>query len=136
MRKILCGAVLLLTVVSGCSGLSGTCSVPLQGNGCATTFDLQVRTGSMFPASPGSCASAGVCGTHRVWRSPPNLGSVTCVYDSSGQTLISLTQCTDYNAFCDNKEVCISGGQRIDPASSCDVGQLPMACPSADASAD
>jgi hypothetical protein len=79
------------------------------------------------------CGSVGACGPYRVWQSAPDLGSLVCVYDTDGQQLLSLTVCSDTNAFCNRQEECVSGGLKIDTRALCDLTQLTAACPAADA---
>ena len=110
--------------------------MPLAESGCAATLDLQIKVGALGKRIPGFCDGAGPCGPYRVWQSAPNLGSLTCVYDSSGQRLISSTSCTDFNAYCDGKDNCFSGGLGINVFTVCDVAKLPTVCPPTDAGSD
>jgi hypothetical protein len=129
-RKMLVASVMtLLAATTGCSGNS--CRVPLTASGCAATFDLQVAN-SIFP---GLCGVAGPCGAFRVWVTPPNYFSQTCVYDSSGEHLLSARGCSD-TPICESNQFCQSAGQDINVANLCDLATLAMACPNTDAGAD
>jgi hypothetical protein len=118
----------LLATFTGCSGNS--CRVPLAAGGCAATFDLQVAT-SIFP---GVCGVAGPCGGFRVWTTTPGYVSQTCVYDGSGEHLLSARGCSD-TPICESDQFCQSAGQDINVAKACDLSTLAMACPTTDASA-
>lgn len=121
------GAVLLaIATLSGCS--SDDCRVPVDQLGCAPTFDQQVQRGQSVSLS--DCPLAGPCGAHRVWWFGPGTGSDTCVYDGSGQQLLSAATCTDVMLRCGS--FCMTGGQSIDVAAECDVTKLPPACANSD----
>jgi hypothetical protein len=94
------------------------------------TFDEQVQSG--LSMSPSNCALAGSCGAHLVWRTAPNLGSLTCVYDQSGQKLLSAASCTDVPLSCGDNSFCMTGGQSLNVDNDCDVSALPRTCPSGD----
>jgi hypothetical protein len=105
----------------GCAEKS--CRVPLSESGCAATFDGQIQQ-SFF----GVCGSAGPCGAFRVWSTPAGFVSLTCVYDSAGQHLLSSASCSDI-PICDPDKFCQTGGQSIDVNQLCDLSALPMVCP-------
>jgi len=130
---LLCTATVVVALLAGCGKAS--CTRPLTESGCAATLDLQVQLGYGRPI-PGSCAIAGPCGPYRIWQSPTNLDSLICVYDASGQRLVSSTACTDTNSYCDRKEFCISGGLQVNVSAVCDVANLPSVCPPIDAGTD
>ena len=126
------------TVLDGAAGTSGTdaaipCFIPLQQTGCATTFAAQVANDSACSRSV-SGSQAGACGGYLVWSSGFSgiLGSLTCVYDSTQNELVSGTICTDVSEYC-NRDFCASGGSGIDVSSLCDVSALPLVCPPPDA---
>jgi hypothetical protein len=116
--------VLGLATAPGCSG--ETCKISLAKSGCATTLDLQVQN----PPIPGLCGLVGSCGAYRVWQSEPNYFSLVCVYDGSGQNLLSGTTCGD-TPICGGNQFCEFAGQNID-VSIC-ASALPRLCPTADA---
>jgi len=140
MRRILLKSThfyivaLVLAVNAGCT--KDTCSVPLAQVGCAATLEQQTRLAPFGGRGPTGCANAGPCGAYRIWQSAPNLSSVTCVYDSTGERLLSATTCTDVDAFCNDTSNCASGGLEINVSATCDVAKLPMACPTTDAGTD
>jgi hypothetical protein len=81
---------------------------------------------------PPHCATAGPCGPHLAFRTPqPGLGGVVCVYDDSGQHLLSATSCSDVPLACG--DFCMTGGQSIDPSKECDLSTLPPICANPDA---
>jgi len=87
------------------------------------TLDAQTST---IPV--GSCASVGTCGPYKVFLPGPNYVATTCVYDGSGQHLISATTCSDIAEFCDNTSSCVSAGSGVDVSKTCDVSALPKTC--------
>jgi hypothetical protein len=115
----------------GCSSnATERCHVPLEQIGCKPTLDQQVAWGLAFRAP--QCPTSGPCGAHLVWRSPqPSLGGLVCVYDNSGQQLLSGTSCSDVPLACG--DFCMTGGQSIDPSTECDLSTLPPTCMDADA---
>jgi hypothetical protein len=122
-------AVLLgIAGVMGCS--NDDCRVPVDQLGCKATFDQQVQWG--LSISPSDCPLAGPCGAHLVWRTAPGLGSLTCVYDQSGQQLLSARNCTDVPLSCGDNSLCMTGGQSINVENDCDVSALPRTCASGD----
>jgi hypothetical protein len=130
---LLCAVTLVVALDAGCS--KDSCTVPLAESGCAATFDMQVQLGVDI-STPGFCATAGPCGPYRIWESPANFTTLTCVYDTSGQRLVSSTICTDVNTYCDGKNLCISGGQQINALTVCDVAKIPSTCPPTDGGSD
>jgi hypothetical protein len=130
---LLCAVTLVVALAASCR--KDSCTVPLAESGCAATLDLQIQIG--FPNLPnGDCARAGPCGLYRIWTSPPNFTGLTCVYDTSGQRLVSSTACSDVNDFCDRKSFCVSGGLQVNASAVCDLDKLPSACPPTDAGTD
>ena len=125
-RTSAAGAALLAVLTGvGCSS-SNECTAPLAQLGCAATFDQQTTTLLAGPAV--TCGNAGACGAYRVWRSAPNLSGLTCVYDGSGQNLLSAATCTDVQAYCGQTSFCLNGGQQIDVDKMCNVGMLQETC--------
>ena len=115
----------------GCSSnATERCHAPLEQIGCKPTIDQQVAWGMAFQAP--HCPTSGACGAHLVWRSPqPGLGGLVCVYDNSGQQLLSGTSCSDVPLACG--DFCMTGGQSIDPSKECDLSTLPPTCANPDA---
>jgi hypothetical protein len=111
--------------VAGCT--DGLCLAPAVKTYCAATFDEQAQR--ELSDNPFDCPYGGPCGpSYRVWRTAPNLGSLTCIYDQSGQHLLSAVSCSDTNQFCGNSSFCETGGQVIDPDKECDTSALPRTC--------
>src|SRR5947209_6095575 len=104
-------ALLAVLTVAGCTS-SNECTAPLAQVGCAATFDQQTTT--LLAGQTVTCGNAGACGAYRVWRSGPNLSNLTCVYDGSGQNLLSAKACTDVQSYCGQTSFCLNGGQQID----------------------
>jgi hypothetical protein len=115
------------------SGSDSRCLASPGDVGCAANYGGQIANEPGCNDIGGN--QAGTCGPYLVWMSGGGFGSLTCVYDQSGDHLLSGTVCTDYPAYCDHTASCASIGQAIDPAASCDVRALPASCPS-DAGAD
>jgi hypothetical protein len=127
-------AVAALVAIAGGAALacSHDCVLPLASSGCAATFDGQVQA-SMSAFSNFDCPRSGACGTYQVWMTPAGTGTLVCVYDASGQRLVSATTCTDVNSYCDGTQYCLSGGAAVDLGKSCDVFSLPeQACATRD----
>lgn len=120
--KVYCTQALCLSD----AGADNSCRIGLTESGCAATIDLQVQTGFF-----GLCGLAGPCGTFRVWTTPANYVSLTCVYDSSGQNLFSATSCSDIPV-CGGNQFCQYAGESIDIAQACNLSSLPRACSTAD----
>jgi hypothetical protein len=95
---------------------------------CKPTFEQQIAYG--LAISPSECPLAGPCGAHLVWRTAPGLGSLTCVYDDSGQQLLSAANCTDVQLTCG--DYCMRAGQSLHIENDCDPRALPSTCPSVD----
>ena len=129
----LLGALTVLVGIGGMPGCSNdNCRVPVDQVGCKATFDEHVQYG--LSIGPSACAFAGPCGVHLVWQSTPNLGSLTCIYNESGQHLMSATSCSDVTLACGAN--CIRGGQSINVQNECNVSALPRTCASGDAGQD
>ena len=104
-------------------GCARECGVPLSTISCAPTFDEQAGVTVL-----GECATAGACGNFRIWRAAPASPPLTCVYDSTGQHLVSATECSDVPTFCDRTAFCVSGGQAINVDGVCNAAALPQIC--------
>jgi len=76
----------------------------------------------------GACAFAGPCGAYQVWQLTHAYFDLTCIYDSSGQDLVSATACSDTQDYCDSTSFCQTGGQDVDVAKTCQVSALPQTC--------
>jgi hypothetical protein len=123
-------AVLLALVSQASCSNEDSCRKDLAQIGCAATLAQQARIG----ACPGCCGLAGPCGTYRVWQSEPNYFSLTCIYDSSGEHLLSAKSCGD-TPICEGTQFCESAGQSVDLTSSCDQKDLPRICSATDGGA-
>jgi len=123
-------AVLLASAgVLGCSSANEDgCRVPLTELQCKPTFDQQVEWGLTLNRS--FCPTAGPCGAYRVWIYVA-IGGQSCIYDASGQTLLSGADCSDVPLACghDNNTFCMTGGQSINLSMQCDTSTLPSTCP-------
>jgi len=130
--KVLWRALVALVGIAGAVGCSSTaerCRAPLDQLGCKPTFDEQVAFTKAFQAP--HCPTGGPCGAHVVFLTPPSTGGVICVYDDSGQQLLSATSCSDIPLACG--DFCMTGGQSIDPSKECDLSTLPPTCANPDA---
>jgi hypothetical protein len=114
--------------VLGCSSANDDgCRVPLSELQCKPTFDQQVEWGRTL--NPSYCPTAGPCGAYRLWVYL-TISSLSCVYDDSGQTLLSGADCSDVPLACGhgNDTFCMTGGQSIELSKECDVTALPSTC--------
>src|SRR5215510_2773780 len=121
-----------LAILLGIGGVLGCskddpCRAPLDQVGCKPTFDQQVEWA--LAAIP-DCPLAGPCGPHLVWRTALGLGALVCVYDNSGQQLLSAARCSDVPLARGGN--CMRGGQSFDLAKDCDTLALPRTCASGD----
>jgi hypothetical protein len=133
MRSAIVTLAVLLGIggVLGCSS-SKSCDVPLDQSGCKPTFDQQVAWGLSISSS--DCPLGGPCGAHLVWRTPPSSsGAGICIYDDSGQQLLSAKSCADVPLACG--DFCGTAGPSIDIDKDCDTRALPPTCASGDGGA-
>lgn len=121
-----------LVAIAGpaCSSTSTQgCAAPLDQFSCAATFELQVRGG-------GCNALAGTCGAYKLWRTAANYIGDECIYDTTGEHLVSADQCEDVQGLCEMTSSCIYGGQAIEPVGLCDFSQVVPTCSSPDGGPD
>lgn len=115
--------------VVGCSSSNGNCHMPLDQSSCKPTFDQQVAWG--LSILPSDCPLAGPCGAHLVWRTAPATdGATLCIYDDSGQQLLSAKSCSDVPLVCG--DFCTTAGQSLDVEQECNTSALPRTCASGD----
>ncbi len=128
--QLLGGMAVLLGIggIPACS--NDDCRAPVDQLGCKATFDQQVQWA--LSISPSECPLAGPCGAHLVWRTVPNYGTLTCVYDESGEQLLSAKNCTDVPLACNPNSFCMTGGQSLNVENDCNLSALPRTCASAD----
>jgi hypothetical protein len=95
---------------------AGTCMMPLAdaSSVCPASYDDIGKDGCGPCAQFGDCpAAVGACGGYLIFTLGGFFTSEVCFYDSTTRALVSLRNCTDYPAYCDQTARCYTAGASV-----------------------